>query len=228
MQDVPEMTERERARLQAFARGQASRAALLALSLAGLVGSLVWMALVPERPFSGPWLVAAALFAFWVFLLRDAPRHWLAARRDLHGAEVQSVAGPAFRYRERAPGLIALQRGRLEVDGREFALAPSSLDSVASGVMLQVRFAPASGALLSWTQTDAPRDAGPDAERAVLDVALTPRESQLLALIAEGRSDKEIARALNLSPATVRGYNSDLYAKLGVSNRTQAAALARP
>jgi DNA-binding NarL/FixJ family response regulator len=55
---------------------------------------------------------------------------------------------------------------------------------------------------------------------------LTRRERELLALIAEGLTDKDIARRLNLSPATVRTYNSALYAKLGITRRTQAVAIA--
>ena len=53
----------------------------------------------------------------------------------------------------------------------------------------------------------------------VLADQLTERERALLALLAEGLSDKAIARRLNLSPTTVRTYNSTLYAKLGVQGR---------
>ena len=56
---------------------------------------------------------------------------------------------------------------------------------------------------------------------------LTERERALLALLAEGLSDKAIARRLNLSPTTVRTYNSTLYAKLGVQGRGEAVKLAR-
>nr|WP_272906805.1 response regulator transcription factor [Hyphobacterium sp. SN044] len=56
---------------------------------------------------------------------------------------------------------------------------------------------------------------------------MTRREQELLALIAEGLTDKEIARRLNLSPSTVRTYNSALYQKLGVTSRTQAIRMAK-
>jgi NarL family two-component system response regulator LiaR len=52
---------------------------------------------------------------------------------------------------------------------------------------------------------------------------LTERERQVLALIAEGRTNKEIARQLSLSHGTVRVYVSQVLAKLGVGNRTEAA-----
>ncbi|MFD1929680.1 response regulator [Sporosarcina siberiensis] len=51
---------------------------------------------------------------------------------------------------------------------------------------------------------------------------LTERESQVLSLIAEGRSTKEIAGELFLSPGTVRNYISTILDKLDVSNRIEA------
>ena len=55
---------------------------------------------------------------------------------------------------------------------------------------------------------------------------LTERERQVLALIAEGMTNKEIAQQLSLSHGTVRVYVSHVLAKLGVGNRTEAARLA--
>lgn len=54
--------------------------------------------------------------------------------------------------------------------------------------------------------------------------ALTRRELEILAQLAEGRSAPRIAESLQLSPATVRGHLQTLYGKLGVS--TQAGAVA--
>ena len=55
---------------------------------------------------------------------------------------------------------------------------------------------------------------------------LTKRERQVLTLIVEGMTNKEIAKQLSLSPGTVRVYVSNILAKLGVRNRTEAATLA--
>jgi DNA-binding NarL/FixJ family response regulator len=57
-------------------------------------------------------------------------------------------------------------------------------------------------------------------------VGLTPRERDVLALLARGESNKRIAAALNLSIGTVKGYVSAIFEKLGVEDRTQAALLA--
>ena len=52
---------------------------------------------------------------------------------------------------------------------------------------------------------------------------LTSRECETLALVAEGRSNKEIARAFWVTEQTVKFHLSNVYRKLGVSNRTEAA-----
>jgi two-component system, NarL family, response regulator LiaR len=55
---------------------------------------------------------------------------------------------------------------------------------------------------------------------------LTPRESEVLALIAVGLSNREIADELYLSSETVKTYVKRIFTKLGVSNRVQAATQA--
>ncbi len=57
-------------------------------------------------------------------------------------------------------------------------------------------------------------------------VDLTPRELETLQLLAEGLSNKEIARALAVSPRTVNFHLDNIYSKLGVSSRTEAAIYA--
>jgi len=59
-------------------------------------------------------------------------------------------------------------------------------------------------------------------ERAALDV-LSPREREVLAGLARGRSNREIARALSVSEETVRSHVKSILAKVGLADRTQAA-----
>jgi DNA-binding NarL/FixJ family response regulator len=51
---------------------------------------------------------------------------------------------------------------------------------------------------------------------------LTPREAEVLALLAQGMANKQIAVALAISEHTVKFHVSSIYAKLGVGNRTEA------
>ena len=58
------------------------------------------------------------------------------------------------------------------------------------------------------------------------ELGLTPREREVLALIAEGRTDRQIAEALFISPRTVAMHVSSILAKLGVTNGSEGAAVA--
>ena len=55
--------------------------------------------------------------------------------------------------------------------------------------------------------------------------ALSPQERRVLALVVEGKTNKEIAAALYLSDKTVKHYLSNACVKLGVTRRSQAAVL---
>jgi DNA-binding NarL/FixJ family response regulator len=57
-------------------------------------------------------------------------------------------------------------------------------------------------------------------------LAVTGREAEVLLWIARGKSNRDIAEILDLSPRTVNKHLEQIYAKLGVENRASAAALA--
>jgi len=63
-------------------------------------------------------------------------------------------------------------------------------------------------------------------EQTIARPAFSERELQILAQLAEGRSNKDIADALCLSPDTVKSHLKHIYQKLGVHNRSQAARAA--
>jgi NarL family two-component system response regulator LiaR len=62
---------------------------------------------------------------------------------------------------------------------------------------------------------------------AVSSLGITQREEQVLALLAAGKSNKEIAQKLGVSPNTVKTQIASLYQKLEVQRRTQAVQKAR-
>jgi DNA-binding NarL/FixJ family response regulator len=71
------------------------------------------------------------------------------------------------------------------------------------------------GALLPAPKAGRPQD------------ALSPREIQVLRLVAEGRANKQIARELGISERTVKAHLGRVFRQLGVADRTSAALWAR-
>jgi DNA-binding NarL/FixJ family response regulator len=67
--------------------------------------------------------------------------------------------------------------------------------------------------------------ADPPAEFAS-ELGLTTRESEVLSWLAKGKTNRDIAQILGLSPRTVDKHLEQIYSKLGVENRTAAAAIA--
>ncbi len=57
-------------------------------------------------------------------------------------------------------------------------------------------------------------------------LSLTPQEQRIFELIGEGHSNRQIADELYLAEKTVKNYISNLFVKLGITRRTQAAAMA--
>jgi DNA-binding CsgD family transcriptional regulator len=84
------------------------------------------------------------------------------------------------------------------------------------------------GIWLGWKI--ATRRYGPDFirnEAAVRSLGLTGQEMRVLAELASGRANKEIARTLGLSPNTVKTHLAHLFGKLEAGTRTEAVARAR-
>ena len=69
-------------------------------------------------------------------------------------------------------------------------------------------------------------DGDGSAKRASEDLGLTEREREILGYVAAGRSNKQIAGELWLSEQTIKYHLTNLYRKIGVSSRTEAARFA--
>jgi DNA-binding NarL/FixJ family response regulator len=107
------------------------------------------------------------------------------------------------------PAVRAGARGYLSKDVDPQALV-AAVRSVAAGHLL-----------LEPAAADALVGAAPPA-----GAVLTAREREVLALIADGRSNREIARTLVVAEKTVKTHVSSILLKLGLSDRTQAALYA--
>ena len=96
------------------------------------------------------------------------------------------------------------------------------LDSVAGAVTDEVPCRPAVAAALLRRVASLPREGIPADAR-----TLTPRELEIVSLIADGLSNKEIARSLHIEVATVKNHVHHILEKLGVTRRTEAVTAAR-
>ena len=112
-------------------------------------------------------------------------------------------------------------RGALEAGASGYLLKDAEADDVADAVRQAHRgelpLGPAVARQLARALT-APA-------KTTVDM-LTNREREVLAVLAEGMSNKEIARRLAISERTARTHVSNILAKLGLKSRTQAALLA--
>ena len=120
-----------------------------------------------------------------------------------------------------ATGTLALQwldyrhlaRGRF-ADVYVFLIA---LAFLALGIYIGAR-------VIAGVKASPPFDGNP---RALAALGVSPRELTVLQELAAGRSNKEIAARLNLSPDTVKSHVSRLFEKLGAKRRTDAVNRAR-
>jgi NarL family two-component system response regulator LiaR len=111
-------------------------------------------------------------------------------------------------------------RDALEAGAVGFFTKNADIDTLADAIRAahagQTILAPEAAAALMNTKTRSP-ELGHD---------LSKRELEVLALLVEGLSNREIAQRLAISPATVKHHVSACMSKLGAANRAQAAALA--
>ncbi|THA63532.1 response regulator transcription factor [Streptomyces sp. A0958] len=127
------------------------------------------------------------------------------------------------------PALRAGARGYLTKDagGDEIVRAVQAVLSGEAGLSPTVQ------ARLLERLTAGPLPAGGGGEPELPD-GMTPREAEVLVLIAEGMSNADIARSLHISQATVKSHINNLFAKAGLRDRAQAVryayirGLARP
>ncbi|MEV7871711.1 response regulator transcription factor [Streptomyces sp. NPDC088124] len=131
--------------------------------------------------------------------------------RDLGNPARVLIVTSFTEQRTVVPALRAGASGYVYKDIDPEALAGAIRSVHAGHVLLQPEVA---GALLAQDDPAAGQGRG---------TSLTEREREVLTLIADGRSNREIARALVLSEKTVKTHVSNILMKLDLSDRTQAA-----
>ncbi len=127
--------------------------------------------------------------------------------------------------KDRAAQLLARFRPLAELDPP--ATAPpqdqkDELGNVAAGLLITLALEPGGGDPASGAGAQIPP---PD--QAGLIEPLSPRELEVLRLLAQGLSNPRIAEALIVSVGTVKTHTHNIFAKLGAANRTQAVRLAQ-
>jgi DNA-binding NarL/FixJ family response regulator len=75
-------------------------------------------------------------------------------------------------------------------------------------------------------QTPSPKPSPAEASPPAAQLGLTPREQEVLQHLVEGRTNRQIARALFISEKTASVHVSNIMSKLGAANRSEAAAIA--
>jgi DNA-binding NarL/FixJ family response regulator len=106
----------------------------------------------------------------------------------------------------------------LQVGARGYLLKGAAQEEVAAAIRTVAAGGAVVGAVAAQRFLNRRGPASPD---------LTEREAEVLALLAQGRSNGEIARELDISIKTVQNHVSHVLAKLQVRDRTQAAFRAR-
>ena len=171
----------------------------------------------------------------------DFPSAWIAATRrpDLILCDlVMPGAAPELgivRLQEAAPGtpvlivtgnendVLLLRLWRLGVAGLLPKASRSAVIEAAIGLILAGgRYLPPHLAEIAEPRARAESNAAGEPR-----IRLSPRQTEILRAMAEGHSNKEIARRFDLSPATVKAHAAAVFLALGVSNRTEAAFRAR-
>lgn len=143
------------------------------------------------------------------------------------GSKVTARKGRARLWRTLLFYGAALAVAAIALEQLKFRHAMSDLSSELYVALLAVGFTTLGLWLGHRLTAKRPRERFERNDAATRALGLTPRECELLALLASGQSNKELARTLGLSPNTVKTHLASLFAKLEVDRRVRAIEKAR-
>jgi DNA-binding NarL/FixJ family response regulator len=185
-------------------------------------------------------------------IVREGLRMVINSEPDMTVIDAAATGSEAIaRYRQHAPDITLMDLQLPDMGGVDAIRAIRRLDAGARIIVLtmykgdeDIHRAIAAGAstyLLKDTLADdlprivrevhagretLPADVQARLEERAAHPTLTSREVEVMRLVAAGRRDKEIAVALSISSQTVRVHMKNIYAKLGVGDRTEAMSVA--
>ena len=113
-------------------------------------------------------------------------------------------------------------RTGMNLGADDYLTKPVVPDELASAIRARLRRAELAGSSSS-RRPGGTSEATPDQ---LVSLGLTPREAEVLFWVARGKTNDEIATVLGIGLTTVKKHLESTYAKLGVENRTTAAAMA--
>lgn len=176
-----------------------------------------------------------ALLALAAIALRNAPGEPLPSLVEAHRRALSQDA--VLRYLAFTATLDSTQiLGQITVPTlvlhwRDDATVPLAEGREAAALIPGSRFVVAGGAVPPWaggpfleTILDFLREA--DQEAPAMPCGLTEREAEILALLASGRSNQEMAAELSISARTAERHIQNIYIKIGAHNRAEATAFA--
>jgi predicted ATPase/DNA-binding CsgD family transcriptional regulator len=186
-----------------------------------LAGAMKWASLGLDMAQRNNWWHVAGFCAMSVVAVAASRAEWEIAAQ-LHGGlgHVISTSGPAIAPAEVDSYTTEVARVRAHAGARfdEWAsmAAARSFDENVTAAMSYFRSVLATYAsqVSDRVRPDRPTE------------SLTPRELQVVGLLASGASNKDIARTLGVRPKTIMHHSVAIYRKLGVRGRTEAAVWA--
>ncbi len=169
---------------------------------------------------------------FWLWLLRLSPMQWFRINADLREGKIAQVEGRVVCRWRNTFGLIQFPGYEIQVSNQVFPLSGDEFFKFTNQGDYRIISSPRAKVFLGAVPiTGLPDHAAENGVQIhppeVISDLLTARELEILKLLADGLSNKEIANQLSLSVNTIKMYASRIYQKLGVSRRTEAVALAR-
>jgi len=151
---------------------------------------------------------------------RNDPRAWQAVIGEFSPAYVYEVARSQWRMAE-----ALAESGERDAAAEQWRLARQTADKLRARPLARALDDLARRARIGPGHGDGP-DGADLASRGLAGRGLTSREREVLRLIAAGRSNREIAAALYITPKTASVHVSNILGKLGAGSRTEAAAIA--